>query len=127
METRVRELRAACGSCCSACLSYFKKAPPDGRPGLNKGDIVVMGGPQSRGPGLAPGGPVAPDVYVALYDYAARTEDDLSFNTGDQLEALDKSTGDWWVARALSGVSASQQGYIPSNYVAPVESIESEP
>lgn len=71
----------------------------------------------------------APPVqrYVALFDYSARTEEDLSFNTGDILEALDKSPGEWWVARALTGVSASQQGYIPANYVAPVESIDAEP
>ncbi|XP_074541470.1 tyrosine-protein kinase FRK-like [Halichoeres trimaculatus] len=69
-----------------------------------------------------------PDVlYIAQYDYAARTEEDLSFHAGDTLEALDKSAGDWWFARALTGVSASKQGYIPANYVAPVESIDAEP
>lgn len=65
--------------------------------------------------------------YIALYDYSARTEEDLSFNAGDTLEALDKSTGEWWFAKAISGVSASKQGYIPANYVAPVESIDAEP
>ena len=124
METRFQDLREACRSCCSACLSYFKKAPPDSRPGLSKGDIEILA-PQPRVPGLAP--EAVKYVYVALFDYAARTEDDLSFNTGDKLEALDKSAGDWWVARALTGLSVNQQGYIPSNYVAPVESIESEP
>ncbi|XP_069017895.1 tyrosine-protein kinase FRK [Embiotoca jacksoni] len=67
------------------------------------------------------------DYYVALYDYSGRTEDDLSFNTGDTLEALDKSAGDWWFAKGLTGLSASKQGYIPANYVAPVESIDAEP
>lgn len=65
--------------------------------------------------------------YIALFDYSARTEEDLSFNTGDILEALDKSQGEWWIARALTGVSASREGYIPANYVAPVESIDAEP
>ncbi|XP_018555176.1 tyrosine-protein kinase SRK2 [Lates calcarifer] len=69
----------------------------------------------------------AGDYYIALYDYSARTEEDLSFNTGDTLEALDKSAGEWWFAKALTGVSASKQGYIPANYVAPVESIDAEP
>ncbi|KAM9355322.1 tyrosine-protein kinase FRK-like [Pholidichthys leucotaenia] len=67
------------------------------------------------------------DSYVALYDYTARTVQDLSFNTGDIFEALDKSPGDWWYARALTGISASREGYIPANYVAPVESIHAEP
>nr|XP_046228936.1 tyrosine-protein kinase SRK2 [Scatophagus argus] len=65
--------------------------------------------------------------YIAQYDYSARTENDLSFNAGDTLEALDKSFGDWWLARAVTGVSATKRGYIPSNYVAPVESIDAEP
>lgn len=76
---------------------------------------------------LPPLPPADVEYYVALYDYAARTEEDLSFNTGDTLEALDKSAGDWWFAKALTGVSASKQGYIPANYVAPVESINAEP
>lgn len=67
------------------------------------------------------------DLYVALYDYSARTEEDLSFNAGDTLEVVDKSAGDWWFAKAVTGVSASKQGYIPANYVAPVESIDAEP
>lgn len=66
-------------------------------------------------------------VYIALFDYNARTEDDLSFNAGDKLEALDKSAGDWWYAKALTGISASKTGYIPANYVAPVESLGAEP
>ncbi|KAL0967334.1 hypothetical protein UPYG_G00250950 [Umbra pygmaea] len=65
-------------------------------------------------------------VYVALYDYTARTDDDLSFNTGDKLEALDKSFGEWWLAKALTGISANNTGYIPANYVAAVESLDAE-
>ncbi|KAI4802300.1 hypothetical protein KUCAC02_020148 [Chaenocephalus aceratus] len=69
----------------------------------------------------------AGDLYIAQYDYNARTEEDLSFRTGDTLEALDKCAGDWWFAKALNGVSAPKKGYIPANYVAPVESIDAEP
>lgn len=65
--------------------------------------------------------------FVALYDYSARTEEDLGFNAGDMLEVIDKSPGDWWYALAVSGVSANKRGYIPANYVAPVESIDAEP
>lgn len=71
--------------------------------------------------------PLMGDYYVALYDYSARTEEDLSFKAGDTLEALDKSAGEWWFAKALTGISASKKGYIPANYVAPVESIDAEP
>lgn len=67
------------------------------------------------------------DYYIALYDYSARTDQDLSFNAGDTLDALDKSAGDWWYAKAVTGISASKKGYIPANYVASVESINAEP
>uniref|UniRef100_A0A672QEY9 Tyrosine-protein kinase n=1 Tax=Sinocyclocheilus grahami TaxID=75366 RepID=A0A672QEY9_SINGR len=65
-------------------------------------------------------------VYIALYDYTARTEHDLSFNAGDKLEPLRKEE-DWWYARGMTGISANKEGYIPANYVAPVESLDAEP
>ncbi|XP_053742946.1 tyrosine-protein kinase SRK2 [Synchiropus splendidus] len=67
------------------------------------------------------------NLYIALYDYSARTDEDLSFNAGDTLEVLDQRAADWWFARAITGISESKQGYIPANYVAPVESIDAEP
>ncbi|RXM36201.1 Tyrosine-protein kinase FRK [Acipenser ruthenus] len=65
--------------------------------------------------------------FVALFDYKARTDKDLSFNEGDKLEVLNSSTSDWWLARALKETSGKKEGYIPANYVAPIESIESAP
>ena len=63
-------------------------------------------------------------LFIALYDYDARTDEDLSFKKGEQLEILNDQQGDWWYARSkISG----QQGYIPSNYVAKIKSLESEP
>merc|ERR1719461_1335434 len=63
-------------------------------------------------------------VFVALYDYDARTDEDLSFKKGDLLEILNDTQGDWWFARCRS---TKQEGYIPSNYVAKQKSIEAEP
>ncbi|XP_074846815.1 tyrosine-protein kinase FRK [Carettochelys insculpta] len=70
--------------------------------------------------------------FVALFDYQARTLEDLSFRTGDKLEVLDTSAEGWWYATLLldSGSTRPGQklhGYIPANYVAPVQSIEAEP
>nr|7UD6_A Chain A, Tyrosine-protein kinase Fyn,Catechol O-methyltransferase [synthetic construct] len=56
-------------------------------------------------------------LFVALYDYEARTEDDLSFHKGEKFVILRSSEGDWWLAVSLT---TGEQGYIPSNYVAPV-------
>ena len=61
--------------------------------------------------------------YVALFDYEARTQDDLGFKKGEELDVQNDS-GDWWLARSrLTG----REGYIPCNYVAKVQSLESEP
>lgn len=63
-------------------------------------------------------------VFVALYDYDARTDEDLSFKKGEHLEVLNDTQGDWWFARSRA---TKQEGYIPSNYVAKLKSIEAEP
>lgn len=73
--------------------------------------------------------PAEPDppnakIFVALYDYDARTDEDLSFRKGEHLEILNDTQGDWWLARSKR---TRQEGYIPSNYVAKLKSIEAEP
>lgn len=60
---------------------------------------------------------------VALYDYDARSDDDLTFRKGDKLEILNSKDGDWWFARSQqTGV----EGYLPSNYVAQQKTVEAE-
>ena len=63
-------------------------------------------------------------LFVALYDYDARTDEDLSFKKGDHLETLNNTQGNWWFARSKA---SKMEGYIPSNYVAKLKSIEAEP
>lgn len=128
------EIQKRLSTCWNSFLACFKK-PTQSRENEEKG-ATVLANPgaitQVDSRVIVPVVPAVPAptserFYVALYNYSARTEEDLSFNAGDTLEALDKSTGDWWYARAVSGVSASKRGYIPANYVAPMESIDAEP
>lgn len=128
------DIRQSFSTCWQRFLACFKKPSSAGGEAEQKTDTVIENrNAKSLETNFAvsrslPPPPKTPDKYfVALYDYSARTEEDLSFNTGDTLEALDKSAGDWWFAKALTGISASKQGYIPANYVAPVESIDAEP
>jgi hypothetical protein len=69
--------------------------------------------------------------FVALFDYQARTAEDLSFCAGDKLQVLDTSHEGWWLARHLekrgAGSGQQLQGYIPSNYVAEDRSLQAEP
>ncbi|XP_058247919.1 tyrosine-protein kinase fynb isoform X1 [Hemibagrus wyckioides] len=62
-------------------------------------------------------------LFVALYDYEARAEDDLTFRKGEKFQIINNTEGDWWEARSLT---TGGSGYIPSNYVAPVDSIQAE-
>uniref|UniRef100_W5KIN8 Tyrosine-protein kinase n=1 Tax=Astyanax mexicanus TaxID=7994 RepID=W5KIN8_ASTMX len=71
-------------------------------------------------PGSVTGGVT---FFVALYDYEARTTDDLSFKKGERFQIINNTEGDWWEACSLS---SGLQGYIPSNYVAPADSIQAE-
>ncbi|CAO2604004.1 Itsn2 [Lemmus lemmus] len=49
---------------------------------------------------------------IAMYDYAANNEDELSFSKGQLINVLNKDDPDWWQGE-LSGVT----GLFPSNYV----------
>ncbi|XP_038127688.1 tyrosine-protein kinase SRK2-like [Cyprinodon tularosa] len=123
-------------SCC--CCKGFKQAKQDHHqdikeitiienPGVKKVesevDFSVNSNLTSAKAVVRPEG----ERFIALFDYTARTKDDLTFNTRDILEILDSSTGEWWMARAITGISAGESGYIPANYVALKESIDAEP
>ncbi|KAG8524136.1 Tyrosine-protein kinase HCK [Galemys pyrenaicus] len=71
---------------------------------------------------MIPMGSCSEDIVVALYDYEAIHHEDLSFQKGDQMVVLEES-GEWWKARSLA---TRKVGYIPSNYVARVNSLETE-
>ncbi|PAA72152.1 hypothetical protein BOX15_Mlig001734g1, partial [Macrostomum lignano] len=64
------------------------------------------------------------NLFVAMYNYEARTEEDLSFNKDEMLEVVDSGQGPWWMAR---GLTTGRQGYVPSNFLAQAETIDSEP
>ena len=65
----------------------------------------------------------AATISLALYDYEARTNEDLSFKKGERLQVINTDDGDWWYAKSLVTARA---GYIPSTYVAPEKSYEAE-
>ncbi|XP_045058432.1 tyrosine-protein kinase Blk isoform X3 [Desmodus rotundus] len=59
---------------------------------------------------------------VALYDYMAVNDRDLQMLKGEKLQIL-KESGDWWLAKSLI---TGREGYVPSNFVARVETLEIE-
>jgi len=66
------------------------------------------------------------NAYIALFDYKARTDRDLSFSSGDVLliNDEDRKSNGWWVAKHES---TNKRGYIPVQYVARLDSLEAQP
>ena len=62
-------------------------------------------------------------LYVAKYDCFLKVDKCLNFKKGDLLYMLDRVEKDWWFAKSkLSG----EEGYIPNNYVAEVNTLDAE-
>ncbi|XP_060099742.1 tyrosine-protein kinase Lyn isoform X2 [Heteronotia binoei] len=59
---------------------------------------------------------------VALYAYNGLHEDDLSFKKGEKMTVLEEH-GEWWKAKSLL---TKKEGFIPSNYVAKINTLETE-
>uniref|UniRef100_A0A4W5KS05 Tyrosine-protein kinase n=1 Tax=Hucho hucho TaxID=62062 RepID=A0A4W5KS05_9TELE len=92
----------------------------------NTPELALFGGVDHTGSITSPHrGPLAGGVttFVALYDYESRTASDLTFKKGERLQIINNTEGDWWLARSLT---TGESGYIPSNYVAPSDSIQAE-
>uniref|UniRef100_A0AAY4AE42 Intersectin 2b n=1 Tax=Denticeps clupeoides TaxID=299321 RepID=A0AAY4AE42_9TELE len=49
---------------------------------------------------------------IAMYDYTAANQDELSFSKGQLISVLDKSSSDWWRGE-LNGIT----GLFPTNYI----------
>uniref|UniRef100_A0A8C6YB27 Tyrosine-protein kinase n=1 Tax=Naja naja TaxID=35670 RepID=A0A8C6YB27_NAJNA len=62
------------------------------------------------------------DIVIALYIYDGMHEDDLSFKKGEKMRILEEH-GEWWRAKSLV---TKKEGFIPSNYVAKVNTLETE-
>uniref|UniRef100_A0A8C2DL18 Tyrosine-protein kinase n=1 Tax=Cyprinus carpio TaxID=7962 RepID=A0A8C2DL18_CYPCA len=61
-------------------------------------------------------------IAIALYPYDAIHADDLGFKKGEKLQILEEH-GEWWKAKSLT---TKKEGFIPSNYVAEADTIETE-
>lgn len=57
-------------------------------------------------------------LYAALFDFVARSEEELTVKEGDKLSVIEKR-GDYVFAKKLTG--SLQSGLVPANYVALVQ------
>ncbi|KAF9001389.1 BAR-domain-containing protein [Hymenopellis radicata] len=130
---------AALGRSATTATTASKTTPPMSRTASTASSFVKKAPPPPPGAAAAPPPPYTPaataaatkrapppppplkpkpkpavQYVVALYDFAAQADGDLSFNTGDRIEIVERtaSAEDWWTGR-LNG----QQGVFPGNYV----------
>ncbi|KIM84702.1 hypothetical protein PILCRDRAFT_818315 [Piloderma croceum F 1598] len=126
-----RSTSTATSSSSNSVSSAFSKKPPPPPPSLGASHAPPPPYTPSHGSGAAAATkrapppppplkpkpkPAEPAVHyvVALYDFEAQADGDLSFKTGDRIEIVEKtgSAEDWWTGK-LNG----QQGVFPGNYV----------
>ncbi|CAL1532203.1 unnamed protein product [Lymnaea stagnalis] len=60
-------------------------------------------------------------ILTAMYDYQARTDAEVSFFKGNQMSLMDDSHADWWLVHMPDG----REGYVPHNFVARCDTLES--
>ncbi|XP_061432734.1 tyrosine-protein kinase SRK3-like isoform X1 [Lethenteron reissneri] len=66
-------------------------------------------------------------AFVALHDYKARAQVDMSFKKGQRFRIIERTNADWWLARPEDVDEEATRGYIPANYIAPALSLEAMP
>ncbi|XP_052451089.1 protein-tyrosine kinase 6 [Carassius gibelio] len=91
--------------------------------GLGNTESDRYGQPASEPP---PARKTVTALYTALWDFEARDFQELSFKAGDMLEVV-SSSGDWWSAKKIASHGRVATGFVPFNYLARVESVESQP
>ncbi|KAM3870800.1 tyrosine-protein kinase Lck [Diretmus argenteus] len=71
-----------------------------------------------------PTSPLPDNLVVAIYSYEPNHSDDLGFEKGDTLKIINKDDPEWYMAESLT---TGQRGYIPYNFVATMNTMETEP
>uniref|UniRef100_A0A8D1EXJ0 non-specific protein-tyrosine kinase n=2 Tax=Sus scrofa TaxID=9823 RepID=A0A8D1EXJ0_PIG len=65
--------------------------------------------------------------YMGLWDFEARTAEELSFRAGDLFHVARKEEEWWWAILLDTAGQALAEGYVPQSYLAEKETVESEP
>lgn len=104
----------------------YTPGPPDGR---HNGGIDIIRTQYQNKPQVpdvcTPTRPInrGRKIVVAIYNYKARENTDLSFRKGDRMEVINDSETEWW---EVINLTTKEKGLIPWNYVAEEQSVASE-
>uniref|UniRef100_A0ABM5G599 Tyrosine-protein kinase n=1 Tax=Pogona vitticeps TaxID=103695 RepID=A0ABM5G599_9SAUR len=66
-------------------------------------------------------------VYISMWDFKGMTENELSFQAGDLFQVVEKNEEWYWARKLDPSGRCVAEGYVPFNYLAKKESMETEP
>ncbi|XP_037540558.1 tyrosine-protein kinase Srms-like [Nematolebias whitei] len=117
-------MESCCRSCCPCLRRLWNRIWPEDRypSGANNNHMVIANPAHVSEIRTVSGDVRVPSpqkrpvqLYAALYDFEARSDDELSVREGDKLSVIEKR-GEYVLATRLTG--SRQSGLIPANYVA---------
>lgn len=121
---RKRRSQSPMGQCVrKACPCLF----PLCQRGSGRDKPPAGGGGSERRASEPPPPPASGSIYKALWDFVSRQENGLSFQEGDLFTVLSRRDGWWSVRRVDSNGRVLDSGLVPGNYLAPAESIQTQP
>ncbi|XP_069051526.1 tyrosine-protein kinase Lck [Lepisosteus oculatus] len=71
-----------------------------------------------------PSSPLPDNLVIAIYSYEPNHSEDLGFEKGEKLKLLNTDDQEWYMAQSLA---TGKTGYIPHNFVAKLDTMETEP
>uniref|UniRef100_A0A452SKI5 Tyrosine-protein kinase n=1 Tax=Ursus americanus TaxID=9643 RepID=A0A452SKI5_URSAM len=110
-----------CSTCWAHWLPVYRPVQPSDR--WRGQEASPAAAPAMECRGQAHPGP----QYVGLWDFEARTDEELSFRAGDLFHVARKEEEWWWVTLLDAAGRALVKGYVPHNYLAEKETVQSEP
>lgn len=121
-------LRKTCPCLKTLWDRIYGPSPTDGENSVKADSDSTGDGLRYVQPASAPLPPqeTAAALYTALWDFEARDGQELSFKAGDMLEIV-SSSGVWWSAKKIDSHGRVATGFVPFNYLARAESVESQP
>uniref|UniRef100_A0A8C6S8J0 Tyrosine-protein kinase n=1 Tax=Neogobius melanostomus TaxID=47308 RepID=A0A8C6S8J0_9GOBI len=107
---------------CPCLVKLWDRGNTDVPAGDDPGEGGVVATPRKTPPPAKEKGSESGSIYVALWAFEARHEEELSFETGDMFNVLSRD-GDWWKAGKIdTSGRVLGTGFVPNNYLERAES-----
>ncbi|XP_040907347.1 neutrophil cytosol factor 1 [Toxotes jaculatrix] len=105
---------------CRHLTNFFKVRPEDENPPapntLKRNETFVVSRDLARGNASEISGPIILDTYRVIADFTKTSKHEISLNTGDLVEIVEKNQNGWWFCQC-----DSKRGWIPASYLEPLD------